>query len=164
MTNKNYFSDVRTMEDLKQEYRKLAKKFHPDLNREKDTTTIMQAVNNQYEKLFEELKHSDKNTINEDVSTFRDIINNLVKYDNITIDVVGSWLWVYGAGSFHIKDDLKGYGFRWSRNRKKWYFFDNIQETRKRRVKKNIQYNDIINRYGLDRTTTKNNSKPLLSN
>src|SRR5690625_3981841 len=107
MTNKKFFPNVNTIEELKQQYRKLAKKYHPDISTHPEATQIMQSINNQYDKLFEKLKNSSKHTKNENVNTFKDIINELIKHDNITIDIVGSWLWVYGKGTFSIKSNLK---------------------------------------------------------
>lgn len=35
-----YFENVNTIEELKKQYKNLVKKYHPDLNREVDTTEI----------------------------------------------------------------------------------------------------------------------------
>lgn len=162
--NIKYFKDVTTLEELKKQYRQLAKKYHPDISKIENATEIMKAINKEYETLFEQLKVNDKHGKNESVNTFKDIINEFIKYDNITIDIVGSWLWIYGQGTFNIKDILKKYGFRWSKGKKKWYFFNNIQKTRKKRVTKNIKYDDIIKKYGVSRMTTKENKRLLLDN
>lgn len=161
MTNKNFFTGIETLEQLKKEYRKLAKKHHPDLNK-KDTTEIMKAINVQYDALFEQLKKGDTHSENENVHTFKNIVNELIKYENITIDIVGSWLWIYGNGTFKIKDTLKNYGFRWSKNKKKWYFFEGIEKTKKVRGKKT--YQQIVNTYGKQTIATKKDPNKLLLN
>lgn len=141
-----FFKNVETLEQLKKQYRTLAKKHHPDLaDNKEEATKTMKAINKEYEILFEQLKTNDKHSKNENVNTFKDIINELIKHD-ITIDIVGSWLWVYGQGTFNIKDTLKKIGFRWSKSKKKWYFFEGIKETKKKRGRKS--YKEIINEYG----------------
>ena len=40
--------------EIKKEYRKLAKKYHPDLNRDRDTTEKFQEINSAFEFLTEE--------------------------------------------------------------------------------------------------------------
>lgn len=159
MTNIKYFTNVETLEQLKKEYRQLAKKYHPDISKIDNATLHMQAINKEYDILFDQLKQIGTTIKNETSATFKNIINDLIKYDNITIDIVGSWLWVYGKGTFKIKDQLKKHGFVWRRKRKKW----SLGELTKKSYKNNLTYNDIINKYGLERMTTKNNNKPLLT-
>ena len=48
-----YFTNCKTLDDLKAEYRRLAKRHHPDLGGDKAT---MQAINAEYETRFEILK------------------------------------------------------------------------------------------------------------
>ena len=151
----NYFKNVTSLNDLKKEYRKLAKKYHPDCN-STDTNQIMKDINRQYKLLFEQLKHT-KNT-NEDnqsenVYTFMNIINELIKYENINIDIIGSWLWIDG-NTYAIKDQLKATGFKWSKNKKKWYYTDNISNKKK---KGTLSYNQIVSKYG--KKTIKSNTK-----
>lgn len=148
-----YFKGIETLEQLKKEYRKLAKKFHPDLN-EQDTTETMKAINLEYERLFDLLKNKSNHTYeqSESVDTFRDIINELIKYNDLTIDIIGSWLWISG-NTFQAKETLKKLNFRWSKKRKKWYYHNDI-ETSKRVRGKNLTYNQIANKYGITRYKT----------
>ena len=41
---KNYFEEARTLEDVKQIYKKLARELHPDCNPDKDTTKEFQTM------------------------------------------------------------------------------------------------------------------------
>jgi DnaJ-class molecular chaperone len=145
-----YFVSVSTIEELKKEYKRLAKQYHPDLNRDTDTTKIMQDINNEYEQLFEMLKDSktDKQGHNSH-GNYRDVVNELVKYDSITIDIIGSWVWVYGD-SYSIKDSLKSLGFRWSGSNKKWYWTE--QEITKK--KKAMTYDYKKKKYGIETVQT----------
>lgn len=56
MAKPNYYEALHipfnaTQEEIKTAYRRLAKKYHPDLNPDKDTTSIMQELNDAYETL-----------------------------------------------------------------------------------------------------------------
>ena len=49
----NYFSHCKTLDELKAEYRRLVKKFHPDMGGD---TATMQQINNEYDMMFPVLK------------------------------------------------------------------------------------------------------------
>lgn len=53
-----YFKEGLTSEELKHEYKKLAKKYHPDLNSE-DTTEIMKAINQEYDTYFTVIRYNE---------------------------------------------------------------------------------------------------------
>ena len=118
----NYFKNVTSLNDLKKEYRKLAKKYHPDCN-STDTNQTMKNINRQYKLLFEQLKHTkntttNENNKNENAYTFMNIINEYIKYQNMNIDIVGSWIWIDG-NVYEIKNQLKETGSKWSKNKRK---------------------------------------------
>ena len=119
----NYFENVTSLNDLKKEYRKLAKQYHPDCN-STNTNQTMKDINRQYKLLFEQLKHTKKNTTDnennqyENVHTFMNIINELIKYENMNIDIVSSWLWIDG-NTYEIKDKSKETGSKLSKNKRK---------------------------------------------
>lgn len=48
-----YFANIRTLDELKAAYRRLALKYHPDTG---GSTEIMQEINNEHDALFEQLK------------------------------------------------------------------------------------------------------------
>lgn len=53
-----FIKNVETLEDLKQAYKKLALKYHPDCG---GTDEEMAQINNEYDELFEKLKNTHKN-------------------------------------------------------------------------------------------------------
>ena len=119
--NIKHFENVNTIEELKKEYRMLSKKFHPDMNRDNDTTSIMVEINNEYEFLFKRLENESTKKAGHTVNdSFRSVIDKLMKYDSINIDIIGSWLWIDG-NTFSIKDTLKELGFKFQGKSKKWY-------------------------------------------
>lgn len=142
-----YFTAV-NLEELKKEYRTLSKKFHPDANPNKDTTSIFIAIQAEYEKLFAILKREDKNAFKHKESAtdtgFRSIIDALVKYEDLNIEIVGSWIWVSG-NTFNAKDVIKGLGFKWSSSNKKWYYGEVSGKK-----KKAISWKEKVAKYGCD--------------
>ena len=115
-----YFIGVETLEELKKKYKELAKKLHPDLGGDKEE---FQAMNNEYDLLFKELKLNKKsNKANNNTNdNFKDIINELIKYNELTIEIIGSWLWISG-NTYPLRNIIKSLGLLWSKGRKKWYY------------------------------------------
>lgn len=124
----NFFeeSKIETLEDLKKQYRNLMLKWHPDrnLNNQEEATRNSKIINNEYEFLFKKYKNIHKKNNNEfyeketteTVSEFQEIINHLIKYKNITIEIIGSWLWISGK-TYEIKEVLKELNFKFSKQK-----------------------------------------------
>ena len=51
-----YFTNVTTLEELKKQYKKLAKQYHPDLNGG-ETVEAMKQINSEYDALFIKVKN-----------------------------------------------------------------------------------------------------------
>ena len=49
------------------------------------------------------------------------IISLILHFENITIELVGSWVWVSGDTK-EIKEKLKEIGFKWASKKRMWYF------------------------------------------
>ena len=112
------------MDELKKEYRRLCMIHHPDLGGD---TATMQEINAEYEKRFNLLKNQHNAQADENRKTteapeeFINIINALIKFPGIIVELCGSWLWISGD-TRPVKDDLKAAGCRWSNNKKMWYW------------------------------------------
>lgn len=151
-----YFTNVKTLEDLKKEYKRLAKKYHPDLNHDEDTTEIMKAINNEYDALFERVKNfhvtADGETYekatDETKEQFRDIINSIINF-NIDIEIIGTWVWCFN--SYEYRERLKALGFKYSAKRKAWCWHSG--EYKARRSKKTLA--EIRATYGSDTIRTR---------
>lgn len=123
-----YFTNVSTIEELKQQYKKLAKELHPDHG---GTTEQMQELNKEYTDLFNKYKdiHKDKEGktytarehTQEQPQDFINVINALITLDGITLDICGSWLWITGE-TLKYKDLLKKLKCKYSSNKKAWYY------------------------------------------
>lgn len=129
-----YFKNCKTIEELKKEYKRLAMKFHPDINKDPQALETMKTINNEYDQLFIKLKdiHNAKTENNNRQTTeapevFRNIINIIITMENVKIELIGSWLWITGS-TYQYKDTLKKLGFQWSKTKKAWYLSDNLNK------------------------------------
>ena len=143
-----YFANIKTLDELKAAYRRLVKQYHPDCG---GTDEIMKEINNEHDRLFEELKakHNAKadeyHQTTETAEEFRDIIEALLNLDGLVIELCGSWLWISGQTMKH-KDGLKAAGCRWSSNKKMWYW--RHEEEGRRWHKGNRTIGEIRTKYG----------------
>lgn len=147
-----YLKGTKNLQELKRLYLTLAKKYHPDITG--GNTEIMKVINNEYDYLKEVLPNKEdvkdyQKESNQSMEAYKDIIDELLKHPYITIEIIGSWLWVSGNGTYNIKDTvLKPLKFRFSGTQKKWYWFSGIEKSKKRRggnLKKAIE------KYGITR-------------
>ena len=147
-----WFESPQTLEELKKQYKKLAMKYHPDLG---GNAEAMKEINNEYEKLFLNLKDVHKKANGEFYSSensetafeFMDIIEKLIHMDGIVIEICGSWIWITGETKPH-KDSLKALAFRWSNSKKAWYYHKG--EYHKKSSKK-MSLDDIRDCYGSEK-------------
>ena len=146
----------RTLEELKKQYRTLAIKHHPDCG---GNTADMQSINAEYDILFEQLKtvHTTATgdtytaNTNETPEQFKNIINRLIVLEGISIEIIGSWVWVTG-NTYQHKEVIKSLMFRWSNSKKAWYFHgDNYHKT----SKKTFTLDEIRDLYGSQTITNK---------
>lgn len=128
---KKYFNDCKTKQEAKKRYRELAKQYHPDRNKDIDTTNIMQIINAEFESIYKKLPTDKTNNTyanetdeqyNIRVSQEMQEILQAVAHLPITIEIIGSWIWVYGDDVHKYKSYLVGHDFRWSPNKKMYYW------------------------------------------
>lgn len=117
---KNFFENCATLDALKAEYKRLAKRYHPDMGGD---TATMQEINSQYEAAFNRMNGNATNGTNtaETAADFINIILVLLKIKGIICEQCGSWLWISGD-TRPVKDELKAAGCRWSPKKQMWYW------------------------------------------
>lgn len=148
----NELKNAKNISELKAIFKKLAMIHHPDRG---GNTRDMQNLNNEYERLFNILKHSEKTNNkqfneNEVASDFIDIINKVVAAmgndPEITIELVGTWLWIWGIkkdSPYHkLMNELK---FRFNNKKIAWSF---TSDTYKHYSKYNMDMDKIRDKYG----------------
>lgn len=151
-----YFIGVETLEELKKKYKELAKKLHPDLGGNKEK---FQSMNNEYDLLFKSLKNkkANKKSNIKDNDNFKDIINELIKYNELTIEIIGSWLWISG-NTYPLRDIIKNLGLLWSKGRKKWYYTADAIDGANKYYKKKT-YEELKNNYGYSKIKSASKDK-----
>ena len=113
----NEFREVTGINEAKKIYKTLAKILHPDMpNGDTENFKLLNAV---YNDLIEN-KIYFSNSYKIDVELEK-IISLILHFENIKIELVGSWVWVSGETK-EIKDKLKEIGFKWASKKKMWYY------------------------------------------
>lgn len=144
----NYFKNVTTLEELKKQYKKLAKLYHPDLNNG-TTNDIMKQINSEYDELFKRVKDFHINAegeryekaTDETSEEFRNIINSIINF-NIDIEIIGTWVWCFN--SYEYRTQLKQLGFKYSANKKAWCWHSGKYKPRKSKT----TLEEIRSKYG----------------
>lgn len=144
-----YFTNCKTAEELKKEYRQLAKQLHPDLGGDTEEFKVMQ---NEYEIMWERLKNVHTNSEGETYTKettetpqeFINIINMLIKLKDIEVEICGSWLWITGNTKAH-KDILKQLKFRWANKKQAWYYHT---EPYRKKSKRELSLDEIRDLFG----------------
>ena len=138
-----WFKDVTTVEELRKLYRELLRKHHPDNG---GNVSDMQEINAEYDAIFARFSKENSSATNsyseEENEQFKAILNEIIGY-NMTIEVIGSWIWCFDC--FQYKDQLKALGFTWCSKKKSWVWHS---ERYRRHHKKEIPLNDIRAKYG----------------
>ena len=151
MKSKYFVPTPTTLEELKQQYRHLAMLHHPDRG---GNDEAMKAINGEYDDLFPRLKdvhktregktYTAKQASTETPNQFKDLINILMKMDDITIEIIGCFVWVTG-NTKPYKDQLKALHFQWHSKKIAWYL---KPEDYRRRSRKVYELDEIREMYG----------------
>lgn len=158
MTNTKWFSNPKTLEELKKQYKKLAMAHHPDCG---GTTEEMQEINAEYDELFAVLKNAKSTAdgkvyetseeVKETPEEFKKIINELVKLQGIEIEICGNWVWITG-NTYNCRESLKALKFRFSKKKTAWYYHN---EDYKKKSKKTFSLDEIRELFGSEKITQK---------
>ena len=146
-----YFTNCRTLEELKKEYRRLCMIHHPD--RGGDAAT-MAAINNEYDEAFTRMQRDGTSTgtsstqataTTETPEAFRAVISRLIILEGIKVEICGSWIWVSG-NTYPNREALKAAGLRYSKSNTAWYW--RPSESAEYRSRGRSTMDEIRSRYG----------------
>ena len=110
------FKGIEGINEAKKIYKQLAKKLHPDVG---GSDELFKMLNSIYTNILENGIYF-SNEFKFDLEIEK-IISQILHYENILIEVVGSWIWLSGDTK-EIKDKLKGLGFKWASKKKMWFY------------------------------------------
>ena len=157
MNNNKYFNNTNTLEELRKQYKELLKQHHPDNGGNLKT---MQEINAEYDRMFKMLKDqhesnnfncgdakSNYNNMKYDFAEdekLREMLNKIIHFKGIDIELVGAWIWISGNTYAH-KKELKELSFKWASQKKMWYWHS---EVFRKKSRKTLSMDDIRNYYG----------------
>lgn len=152
-----YFKDVNTLKNLRQQYKNLLKKHHPDNGGSEDAT---KEINTEYERLFKILKdkHDSRQQDNvgyesgysknmydwENDKAIRETLEKIINFEAVDIEIIGAWIWISG-NTYNYRNQLKESGFKFASKKKAWYFHT---EAFRKTSRKKLSMDDIRNYYG----------------
>ena len=112
-----YFTrEYETIADIKKHFRELSKRYHPDLG---GTEEQFKEMYKEYEYLIEHFIEKQYKDVRMS-EMVKALINELMYYEDMELEVVGDWLWV--DTSRNNDKLLKGLGFFWSSKHSKYYY------------------------------------------
>ena len=171
-----YFENVKNYEDLKNQYRKLARKLHPDIANGNEKKFI--DMKNEYDYLHENLKDFNEESKKQYYShskvkfDFKDIIDKIITINDIRIEIMGTWIWVWDVKKEDVEKHtiLKSAGFKYAKNKNAWTFGERGKFHKKGMSKDEIRStfgSEMINNSNQPKNPNKSNKnsityKPLL--
>lgn len=131
-----YFTHCKTLDQLKQEYKRLAKIHHPDCGGDDAT---MAAINAEFDLLSKKLPketatgetYQPRDEEREAPEKFREAVAATLNMDGVTVELCGSWLWVTG-NTYPNRFKLAAAGYQFSKSKCAWYFKGRISHSKKR--------------------------------
>ena len=145
------FKNIEGINEAKKIYKTLAKKLHPDMDGgDEESFKLLNAI---YTDLIEH-KIYFSNNFKIDIELEK-VISLILHFENITIELVGSWIWVSGDTK-EIKEKLKELGFKWASKKKMWFYGE-----MKGRNPQEKSMEEIKSKYGSE--TLKTNDKKKIA-
>ena len=146
-----WFTNCKTIDEVKKMYRKLAMQFHPDII--KGDGKEMKSINLEYELIFKAIEkgftQTQKQTYNKQGHSvddgYREMILKILHIPGIIIEICGSWVWVSGETK-PVKDQLKAAGYYWAAKKLQWYWRPEQYKASKSRKSMSMDY--IRDKYG----------------
>ena len=113
---KKEFQNIKSLEEAKKVFKRLAKQLHPDIGGCDEEFKLLKNI---YDEIIEnKIYFSNENKFNLELEK---IISKILHYEDITIEVVGDWIWLSG-NTIAIKEKLKELDFKWASKKKMWYY------------------------------------------
>lgn len=107
----------------------------------------------EYQKAFDRLKNVHKTQngetyekqTTETAAEFMDIIEKIIHFDGVKVEIIGSWIWLTG-NTMAYKEEIKEAGFWWSKSKKSWYY--NGETEKKHKIRGHYNMNQLREKWG----------------
>lgn len=157
---KDYFQGCTTNEEIKKQYRRLVKILHPDNGGDSEEFKEMQqqffrADSYGWNVYTNKAGERYEKKTSERPEDFAAAIDPIVHFEGITIEIIGSWIWVTGA-TFPYRETLKASGYWWSKSKKAWYHNGEKEKTRHRG---HYSLDELRGRFGSEEVATEEQKK-----
>ena len=139
-----YFSQTTDSKNLKDQYRKLSLKYHPDRGGSEEAFKQINAEFNYMNRRMNYSNEETADTIRMEMKLYQEILDTITKFEGITIELIGYWLWISG-NTYPYKTQFKNLGFKFSRKKMAWFYH---YGTYKKRNKTNYSLQDIRQLWG----------------
>lgn len=133
-----YFTEIMSIEQLRTQFREYCLELHPDKGGDHKEFIEMKA---EYDKVIErasktefinaESENRKANFSFADEKELAEFLEKLMRVKGVVIELCGSWLWVSG-NTILVKDQLKGFGMRFSKKKTAWYYSPYMGKTKRR--------------------------------
>lgn len=163
MTNFDFFTNCKTIEDARKRYHQLAQVYHSDIDNGDAET--MKLLNDQFAAWIgkDEAARADVPELPAGVlalpehlpdapsaeavaaAEFMQVIGVLINLPGISCELCGSWVWISGDTK-SVKDQLKDAGCKFASKKSMWYWAPAGSRGRRGRGSKDMAY--IRNKYG----------------
>lgn len=154
-----YFIDCQNIDDIKARYKQLAKEHHPDHGGDTET---MQQINAAYAEACTKAFRG-QNMSQEDADEqarlseeYRAVIEQIAGLPNITIELVGDWIWVTGF-TYPVRKTLKAAGLYFASKKQAWYY--RAEEHATKGGKKTLD--EIREKYGSETLYTRQQQREI---
>lgn len=123
--------DKASVETLREAYTKHAVSLHPSQHDPKwkaEYVKKFQAMEAEYEEILATLS---KGKTSEDAeAAIKEQVNAVLEIPGTAVELCGTWLWVTAPRKASKK--LKALGFRWSKNKERWYWAQRLGKGRRK--------------------------------
>ena len=145
---KKEFENITGLNEAKKVIKRLARVLHPDIGGSEESFKILKNV---YDDIVEHKIYFSSDA-KFDIELEK-IISQILHFEDIIIEVVGSWIWLSGETKV-IKEKLKDLNFKWASKKKMWYYGE-----MKGRSHKEKSLDEIKGKYGCEIVRTKQRVK-----
>lgn len=165
-----YFTKCKCIEDVKEEFKRLAKELHPDNGGNAEEFKIMmqaytaacgrfkgvhRAEGANDSKKAEKATQGAHSATEDDLEQFAEIISKVVTLDGVEIEIVGTWVWLSG-NTYPHREAIKAAGFFWSTKHKRWYYNGSTKKSKKH---SKYSYDEVKNMHGCKEVKTSHRYK-----